>query len=321
MIAARPSPKPYSARPALRVGAGVLLALASPAFAQRAGTAIVNVATAEAQVDGTAIRVASNPATLRLDEVLDIALAARANGLVTGGPLPAAPFLLTNAGNGSERFVLAGTIENAGAGAGLRGFAIDRNGDGVFDAGDTLLDALLTPALAPGEALALFALLDPATTGTALTIFARTATGSGAPGTVYSGRGDAGVDAIVGSTTAEATLRFVLGRAGTPGAALVKSQTVTAEDGTPSTIRRGAIVTYSLAARFDGAGAARAATVRDPIPAGTAYVPGSLSLDGVGLSDASDNDAGSFDGAQIAVALGDIATAQTRNIQFKVTIQ
>jgi uncharacterized repeat protein (TIGR01451 family) len=304
----------------LRAAVCATLAGATPAVAQQAGTPITNIAVADMDMETAHARVASNRAVLQVDELLDIRLAAATSGLTLGAGQPAASFTLTNAGNGSERFFLAGTVE--GSSGTVRGFALDANGNGVFDAGDTLLDGGTTPALAPGQSLALLVLLDAdaASTAGTLNVFGRAATGSGSPGTLYTGRGDQGSDAVVGVTTAEATLRFTLATSPMPEATLVKTQSILAANGT-ATANRGATITYTLAARFAGSGSARAASVSDPIPAGTLYVPGSLTLDGVGLSDASDTDAGNFDGTRIAVALGDIAGPQTRNIQFKVTIQ
>ena len=92
-----------------------------------------------------------------------------------------------------------------------------------------------------------------------------------------------------------------------------------APDGSAMLVR-GTIITYTLVARFDGSGTARAIQVADPIPSGTRYIPGSLTLDDILLSDAVDTDAGAFDGSSIAVALGDVRAA-TRTIRFKVRIQ
>ena len=59
----------------------------------------------------------------------------------------------------------------------------------------------------------------------------------------------------------------------------------------------------------------------DPIPNDTTYVADSITLEGGALTDSdADADEGSFDGSQIAVALGNIAGGQTRTITFQVTI-
>lgn len=322
IFTARPSQRTRRSVPLLRVGACVVLAGTTPALAQqRAGTQIVNIAVVEADMDSGRARVASNNAAVQVDEVLGIGLQASATAIAAEGAASAAPFVLTNTGNGEERFTLAATLE--GVSSTVRGFAVDTNGNGVFDSGDVLLQGSFTPVLAPGQSLRLLALLDPIGTvlpTAALSVFARAVTGSGAPGTLYRGRGDEGSDAIVGPTTAEATIRFSLAPGAAPEAALVKSQSLWSPGATMA-MMRGAIITYSLAASFNGGGTARGASVVDPIPAGTAFLPGSIMLDGVALSDASDGDAGTFDGTRVAVALGDVAAPQTRTVQFKVTIQ
>lgn len=310
-----------AARPGRRTlcvaAACVSLAAADTAMAQRAGSEVRNVASVDLLVEGAPERIASNAATLRLAERLDIHLAAGGRFTIDG-PGSAVPFTLANGGNGDERFVLAATLENV-AGQ-VRGFAIDTNANGIFDAGDTPLDGL-TPLLAPQQSLTLLAVLDPGsmTSGAALTLFARAATGSGAPGTRYPGRGDQGTDAIVGASTAEAMLHFALVPGAAPTASLEKSQMVVAPDGSDMVVR-GAVITYAIVARFEGSGTARAITVVDPIPSGTSYVAGSLSLDGGTLTDAVDGDPGTFASGQVTVALGDLSGAATHTIRFKVKI-
>ena len=134
---------------------------------------------------------------------------------------------------------------------------------------------------------------------------------------MFAGQGDGGGDAIVGKTGAAAGAQTVL----TPTPALptlVKSQSVRALDGSARALR-GATITYTLIAHFNGATAAP--VLSDPVPAGTGYVAGSLRLDGTTLSDAADADAGSFDGHAIHVAIGDVAAASDRTITFQTIIQ
>ncbi|AQR72878.1 DUF11 domain-containing protein [Sphingomonas sp. LM7] len=315
-----PSPAARLRRRALCAGAAcAMLACAAPAMAQRAGSEVRNIASAELLVEGAPARIASNAATLRVAERLDIGLAATGSGVTIDGAGSAVPFTLVNGGNGNERFILAGTLQ--GVAGQVRGFALDSNANGIFDAGDTLLDGP-TPILSPGQALALLAVVDPGmvSNGAALEVFARAATGSGAPGTRYPGRGDQGTDAIVGPTNAEATMRFTLLPGGTaPAASLEKSQSILAPDGSGMTVR-GSVITYSLVARFAGSSTAWGVQIADPIPSGTSYVRGSLTLDGVALTDGADADSGSFAAGRIAVTLGDIPGAATRTVQFKVKI-
>ncbi len=81
----------------------------------------------------------------------------------------------------------------------------------------------------------------------------------------------------------------------------------------------GAIVTYRLEAAFPVA--APAVVIDDAIPAGTVFVPGSVTLDGAAQSDAADVDAARFDGTAVRVALGDQPGGTTRIVRFQVRIK
>ena len=104
---------------------------------------------------------------------------------------------------------------------------------------------------------------------------------------------------------------------------LLKSQSVRAADGSQTAVRD-AVITYTLEARFTDA--VTGARIADPIPVGTVFVPGSLTLDGAPLSDGADDDAGRFDpssaqGAGVTVALGRVAAGSSHTVQFKAKIQ
>lgn len=299
----------------------VMTLTASPGLAETsAGDHIINIASLTARQEGRVIGARSNAVDLVTAERLDLTLILVAN---QGGP---AVVVLTNSGNGIERFTIGATVTNADVT--VRGIAIDRDGDGRYDPAVDVLLTGPTPPLAPGAALRLLVLLDsPVPATTSLTITAAAVTASGTPGTIAPGAGDGGGDAVVGPTGARASVTLdalspspgggSIG-AGTGGASLAKSQAVRAPDGSATAVRD-AIVTYTLVARFTAA--ATAARVDDPIPAGTAYVPGSLSLDGGALSDVADGDAGTGDARAIGVALGDVAGGTVRTIQFQVRIQ
>ncbi|MCP3734082.1 hypothetical protein M9979_04225 [Sphingomonas sp. RP10(2022)] len=287
----------------------------------RAGARIVNVATLTAR-DGDGERtLPSNPVSLTVAERLDVALTRTDDAVLAVAPGGVAvPLLLVNRGNGLEAFDLVALPSDTSAR--VRLIAIDRDGDGRFDAAiDTPLADGRTPELEPGATLRLLVVLDPAAaevTATTLTAVARAATGSGPAGTMFATRGDGGSDAVTGSTDARAEVVVPLGTEATAAPVLVKSQSVRAPDGSTNPVT-GAVVTYRLEARF--AAATAAARIADPIPVGTAYVPGSLTLDAAALSDAGGDDAGEGDPRGIAVDLGDVAAAATRTVTFQVTIQ
>ncbi len=295
---------------------------ADPAIPEtRAGTAIPNVATLSLRDEQGESTLRSNTVTLLVAERLDVALERRDTApilVVPGGT--AVPLTLTNRGNGREAFSLSSALSDASAK--VRLIAIDRDGDGRFDAAiDTILSDARTPLLEPGEVLPLLVLVDPAAanvTAVSLTVVARASTGDGLTGTMFATRGDGGADAVTGKTNAIAEVVVPVGTGVDAAPSLVKSQSVRAPDGS-STPVAGAVVTYRLEARFPGP--APQVRVDDPIPQGTAYVPGSLTLDAVRLSDGADDDAGSADANAVAVTLGDIAGATIRTIQFQVIIQ
>ena len=94
-----------------------------------------------------------------------------------------------------------------------------------------------------------------------------------------------------------------------------------ARDRCPSRSARaavGAVITYTLDARFDAATAA--VDIEDPLPAGTTIVADSLALDGRPLSDAADADAGEIAAATVRIRLGDVPAGAVHRVTFSVTV-
>lgn len=285
---------------------------------------VTNVASVAFELDGRPATAASNAATTRVGQLLDLQLVA-SGGAVTMASARSTPiaFALTNAGNGPEAFLLKGAIDVDGAT--VEGFAVDANGDGKFDpAIDPLIAAGgATAPVAAGAGITVFALVRGGarpTTGT-VTVAAEVAIGAGTPGRVIPGR-DGACDAVVGGTSASGSASVPVSIVASDPAAvtLVKSQTIVAPNGSSVPVR-GATVTYSIESRFDQGGIVDAARLADQVPVGTTYVPGSLKLDGTVLSDADDGDPGRFDGAAVNVALGTVAAPARHTIQFQVIIQ
>ena len=270
-----------------------------------AGTPITNVAAARTAISLTPI--VSNPVTLIVAERLDCTLAlASGDAAVVAGAVVAV--VLTNTGNGQEAFAVTAS---GGADGAPRAVVLD-DGDGSYDrAKDHVLANGTSPALAPGSAVTLFVLTDAATPP-ALTIAAHAVTGSGTPGTTFAGQGDGGGDAVVGATGAAARLTVALGATELPPT-IVETQAVLASDGS-ATSRIGSVVTYTIVARF--VSASPAARIVNPIPANTAYQPGSLTLD-----DASVADAGNFAANQLTVPLGAVVAGAVHRVTFKAVIQ
>ena len=86
----------------------------------------------------------------------------------------------------------------------------------------------------------------------------------------------------------------------------------------------GATITYTITVQVIGTGTTTASVVRDPIPTWTTYVPASITLNTVSLTDAIDADAGELESsgaATVVVRLGDLTAADgIQTVEFQVTI-
>jgi uncharacterized repeat protein (TIGR01451 family) len=294
-----------------------------------AGTLIENTAVASYEEAGIARNVQSNTVAVRVDELLDVTITSLDPGPVTARPGDAVlTFELINQGNGPEAFRLIPTTAVGGNDfdVTLRALAVDSNANGTYDEGiDEILTAPQTTAvLGPDAALTVFMLVtvpdgvtDAQTSNVDLA--AEAVTGSGTPGTTFSGAGAEGGDAIVGNTGALATARGSLVNA-VASVELVKSVSLRDPFGGTSAVP-GSIATFTIEARVSGTGSVANLVVRDAIPAGTTYAPGTLALDAAPLTDVVDGDAGAAsDDDGIAVTLGNVSAGTRRAITFNVTI-
>jgi len=296
-----------------------------------AGTDITNTATATyAGPDGSELSVDSNAVTMRVGELLDVSVSSADTGDV--GALPGATnqvlkFTLTNGGNGPEAFAL--TVDaNAGGddfNPAVTSVILDTNGNGAYDAGvDTVYSAGANdPLLQPDTALTVFILSSiPAGATNAqrgqVDLLAAATTGIGAPGTSFAGKGEGGGDAVVGATGADSNDDGIY-RVNAASVALTKAASVTDPFGGSGPVP-GGVITYTLTATVSGSGTVNNVAVADPIPAGTTYRPGSLTLEGTTLTDSADADAGRFTGSAVQVGLGSVGAGTSRTITFQVEI-
>ena len=294
-----------------------------------AGTRIEGSAQASYATSTGTATIESNIVTLAVDEVLDVAVTSLDPGPLTATPGTATlSFEVTNIGNGPEVFSLAADPAVAGNAFDVvvDSLALDTNGNGVYDPG---IDQLLarpetTGTLAAGKMVTVFAnfaipaeAADGATSS--LRLQAQAATGSGTPGTLYAGKGVDGVDAVVGLGSANASAKGSLIVA-TAAVGLVKRATVIDPFGGSSALP-GATITYTITASVSGTGPVEDLRVTDVVPAGTSYRPGSLALDGVGLTDAADDDAGEVTATAVSVLLGSVPSGTARAVTFDVLIE
>lgn len=319
----------------LRPALGLVTALTIAAFpgcasaaGVTAGTLIQNTATATFTSGASSGTVQSNTVSVKVDELLDVAVAGLTVAPVpTGASSAVLSYSVTNTGNGSEAFKIL--VDPAVAGnqfnATIQTIAIDTNGNSTYDPGvdQVLANGTATPAIAADGSLRLFAVVNlpaGATDGqnSQIRLTAEAVTGIGTPGTTFAGQGAGGGDAVVGASGASASgLDAIV--ASLAGVALTKSAVVADPFGGTQPVP-GAVITYSLVATVSGSGQADGLHVTDAIPAGTTYQAGSLKLQGAVLTDASDADQGVASASGIDVNLGTVAGGNTRTVSFNVKI-
>lgn len=297
-----------------------------------AGTAISNTATATYNDStGKPVTVSSNTVLVTVDEILNVkVVAADPGNIVTtaGATNVAMSFTVTNTGNGKEPIKLTPVTAIGGDqfDPTETSIVIDTNNNGVYDPG---VDTVYTPGsndpvLAPDASVKVFVLSTIPSTVTngnlgQLNLTAQDVIGSGTAGTVLAGKGNGGVDAVVGSTGGTSTDKnfYLIQQA---GVSFVKAATIADPFGGATPVP-GATITYSLTATVSGSGSLNGLVISDAIPPATTYVPGSITLQGTALTDAADSDAGAYTaGTGISVAVGSVPAGQTRVVTFKVKI-
>jgi uncharacterized repeat protein (TIGR01451 family) len=322
----------------LRKALFVLLLMLAPAvvFAvgTPVGTVIENTATVTFDLAGSQLTLDSNTTTVTVVEMIDVdATVQSAQVLVAANDTnQAILFRVTNTGNGTETFQLA--IDSALGGddfdpvPAVPPIYFDTDGSGDFNAGDiAYTPGTNDPVLAADAAVDVFLVNDIpgglANGASALSqLTATSLTGTGAPGTVFAGQGDGGVDAVIGTSGGEDldTGEYLVSDVQVN---VIKAQVVADPFGGTQPIP-GATITYTITVEVLGTGTATASVVRDLIPTFTTYVPASITLNAVSLTDAIDADAGEFDtsGAPtVVVRIGDLtAVAGIQTVVFQVTI-
>jgi uncharacterized repeat protein (TIGR01451 family) len=310
---------------------------ASPAAVHAVGTAagtnITSMATIDYSIGGTPTTTNSNATTVVVAELLNVTMALQSPtvSVAAGASNKALLFLVTNTGNSLEAFTLTGDSVLVGddfdptPAAPFIYFDSDASGD-LSPADTPYVAGSNDPQLAADGSVAVLlvnnmpaGLPDGDYGRSELTAAANT--GTGAPGTLLPGQGSGGVDAVIGTSGGEAAV-FGQYLVGGILVSAVKSQAVQDPFGGSQPIP-GATITYQVVVTATGTGTALGATFRDPIPASTTYVAGSLRLNGAPLTDAADGDTGSFASgpARVAVSLGDLTNATgPQTIDFRVTI-
>lgn len=299
-----------------------------------AGTNIDNTAQVTYTVGSVSATATSNTTSVKVAEILDVVVTLQTPSVpVTAGAAKQGMlYRVTNTGNGPETFRLQMTSTLGGDEfdpvATTPPIYFDTDASGDLSPGDTpYVVGSNDPVLNADAFVTVLVVNDiPAAVVDGNRGFSRlladSRTGTGTPGTTFAGQGFGGTDAVVGTTGAlgQATGQYLV-----TGVAVnaVKSQTVVDQFGGARPVP-GARINYTIVVSATGSGAATASVFNDNIPANTTYVPGTLRLNNVALSDAADADAGNFlttPNAHVSVQLGTLTQASgAQTVQFAVTI-
>jgi len=314
---------------ALLLLAGQALAAGTPA-----GTVIDNVAEVSFDLSGTQITLQSNNASITVVERIDVAVALQSGQvLVAAGDVDRSLlFTVTNTGNGTETFSLAIMSVLAGDDfdptPGVPPIYFDTDGSGDFTAGDVAYAPGSNDPVLPADASVDILLVNdiPAVVLNGQLgrseLTASSVTGTGNPGDPFPGQGDGGIDAILG-TSGGAAVQFGEYFVSDVQMNIVKAVAISDQFGNQEPIP-GATLTYTVTIEVVNGGTATTAAFRDAVPAGTTYVAGTITLNTVSLTDATDADSGELDTSvtpTVVVRLGDLTQAGgIQTVEFQVTI-
>lgn len=315
------------------VAACALISAPARAVGVAAGTTIDSTASVSYTVGAVNASAASSTASVTVAEILDVVVTPPAAALpvAPGSTAQVLRFRVTNTGNGPESFNLV--LDNAIAGdnfdptAAAPSIYLDTDGTGTLTPADAVYNGSNDPVLDADAFIHVFVVNDiPVAVADGnigrSRLTAEANTGSGDPGTAFVGMGVGNTFAVVGTTRARAIGVGEYLVAGVTVTA-VKSQSVLDPFGTDHPVP-GARITYSIVVSATGTGSALNTIFGDNIPANTTFVPGSMRLNGVALTDGADADAGAYESTptpRVRVALGTLTQAGgSQTVEFAVTI-
>ena len=294
-----------------------------------AGTLVTNTAHAQ-YTEGATVLSQTASANFTVDQLVNVTVTWQNTSPVSvtdGATQQALSFLVTNTGNGTDTFKLADTLVTpGGASFNPAGCLVyfDTANTGVYNSSDVLYTpGSNDPALAQDAAVKMLIVCNVPNNAVDLSqgqmqLGATSKTASGSFGTVNTGAGVGGVDAVVGSTggIADSTGTYQVRAV---ALAYAKSATVSAPGGGNQPVS-GATITYTLTVTPSGSATAGNVVVTDPVPANTTFVPGSLLLNGAAVGTGVGDYNVTTPGA-VTVKLGNVAGSATAQVvKFQVTI-
>ncbi len=299
-----------------------------------AGTVIDNTALVEFDLGGTRISLNSNTVTVLVDERIDVlvTLLSPQTQVNAGAADRSLLFSVANTGNGTEavRFSIDSVLggDDFDPTPAVPAIYFDTDASGDFSPGDVAYSpGGNEPLLAADESINVLlvnnipgGVVDGNVGRSELT--ATALSGAGAPGDVLANQGDGGVDAVIGTSGGAAAIigEYVVGDV---ALSIVKSVVVVDPFGGSEAVP-GATLSYTITVEVSNNGTAVNSVLTDPVPTNTSFVTSSISLNGGGLTDATDADSGELDVSgvpTVVVRLGDLTQADgVQTVSFQVTI-
>jgi uncharacterized repeat protein (TIGR01451 family) len=280
-----------------RLGAVLLLAAAADLQAQAtpAGTVISSAAQATFQdPGGQSFTVFSNTAVVVVGQVSGVDVSPPR--VSTGDPARTIvfPHALQNIGNGTDSFTVSTRSQTGWPVAVYR----DANANGSLDPGDPPAAGPISLAAGATEALLVAVNVPAVATARGITDSIQVITTSRYDPTVA----DSLQDLL--------QVRDV-------GIVVTLDKSVDRASATP-----GDVLTYSIDYRATGTQTASNLRISDVIPIGSAYVAGTLRLNGTSLSDIPGDDAGSYEAAtnRVVVMLAAVSGGDTGTVRFQVRV-
>lgn len=306
------------------------LALATVAFAcstpiaeagVAAGTLITNIAHVRYELDGIVHAIDTNAVVTRVDEIVAFAISdADEISNVIGGESVLA-FTVRNTGNGCEAIVLSVSASES-ATMDSTSIAVDANGDGVLQPEtDLAYSGGVGPRLCANENIRVFVIVRAASLEGQgeITLTALGASAGDARGVILPHAGDNGGDVVSGGD-ARLTRSFTFLASEAMRVSLVISQTVLANP-LSTRVVAGDVIAYTLHMTATGSGIFADAVLMDALPAGLAYVAGTLLIDGEPLSDSPDADIGDVADGMVTVRLPSTQAPFEHRVTFHASVR
>ncbi len=293
--------------PKLRIAAlaaAMVFAAAPLVFAAGtpAGTNITNQASVSyTDTNGNPLSALSNIVTTVVAQVASVTVAPDNAANAVPGTTVYYAHQVTNGGNGNDTINMTAVSSNGWVTA----LYFDNNGDGAFDAGDTLMTDTDGDTVVDTGSMAADAIVDILA---AVTVPAGTADGTTDTMTVT---GTSAFDNTVSDSATDTTTIQA------PDLAAVKSVAPVGPQ------IPGTTLTYTVVVTNNGTSDANSVVLTDAIPANTTYVAGSITLGGVGKTDAGGDDEADYNvtnAGAVTVNVGTLAPTASATVTFQVTI-